>query len=346
MHMLRRIVGLSLFLHCALPVLAAEPPPSRLWTDAQGHLTQAAEALREEMLQARRRGLDPLDYELPVPVAGVDPADFERRFSQAVARFVTHLERGHVAPQEAGHALPPRRAALDAASTLRALARAGDVAALLDAHEPRYRHFVLLKQALARYRRLAEAGPDVPLPKLPSRRVAAGEPYADAGLLRQRLVQLGDLETASAAGQDGFDAGLADALSRFQARHGLAADGVLGASTWRELNVPLARRVRQIELAMERVRWLPPPPDGPFIVVNIPQFRLYAFKGPGDSEQAMTAMNVIVGRTFPRFRTPVFSADIRQVVFRPYWDVPANILRNELLPDLRRDLRIAEREGY
>ena len=172
---------------------------------------------------------------------------------------------------------------------------------------------------------------------MPRRSIRPGEDYPDAGALRQRLAQLGDLPPTgdTVAG-----------LIAFQQRHGLAADGVLGDSTRRALNVPISRRLQQIELAMERVRWLPPPPQGPFIVVNIPQFRLFAFKGPLDAEQAMTAMNVIVGKTYPRFRTPVFTADIRQVVFRPYWDVPRNILRNELLPDLQREPQVAARDGY
>jgi len=103
--------------------------------------------------------------------------------------------------------------------------------------------------------------------------------------------------------------------------------------------------VRQIELSMERARWLPAP-EGPFILVNIPQFRLFAFRGPRDSESAMQAMNVIVGRSFPRYKTPVFRADMRYVVFQPYWDVPPSIVRTELLPKLRNSLSYADTQGY
>ncbi|MEY4760238.1 MAG: hypothetical protein RLZZ200_94, partial [Pseudomonadota bacterium] len=163
-----------------------------------------------------------------------------------------------------------------------------------------------------------------------------------------RLQQLGDLPAIDgpAAMASQLDADTVTALRAFQRRHGLEDDGVLGQATHQALNVPLRHRVAQIEWSMERVRWLPPPPEGPFIVVNIPQFRLFAFRGPFDAEQSMTAMNVIVGKTFPRFRTPVFMASIRQVVFRPYWDVPRSILRNEVLPELRREPSRVAREGY
>jgi murein L,D-transpeptidase YcbB/YkuD len=90
--------------------------------------------------------------------------------------------------------------------------------------------------------------------------------------------------------------------------------------------------VRQIELSMERLRWLPHL-DGRFVGVNIPMFRLWAVEATHTSP---LAMNVIVGRALDT-RTPVFVARMRQVVFRPYWNVPRSIVRGELLPLLRRD---------
>jgi murein L,D-transpeptidase YcbB/YkuD len=142
-----------------------------------------------------------------------------------------------------------------------------------------------------------------------------------------------------------MDAPLVAALARFQARHGLQADGVLGAGTLAAVQVPVTERIQQLLMSMERARWLPRP-SGPFILVNIPQFRLYAFRGPGDSEQHMLAMNVIVGRTFPSHNTPVFMADMRYVVFRPYWDVPGSIARNEILPKLRQNLAWGAEQDY
>jgi murein L,D-transpeptidase YcbB/YkuD len=99
-------------------------------------------------------------------------------------------------------------------------------------------------------------------------------------------------------------------------------------------SAPYGRRIRQIELTLERWRWLPTF-DTPPIIVNIPQFRLFAFETTRDLKSQILQMDVIVGRTFPKLRTPVFAADLKYVIFRPYWDVPYSITQHEMLPDLR-----------
>ena len=120
-------------------------------------------------------------------------------------------------------------------------------------------------------------------------------------------------------------------------------DGVLGQATFAQLSRPLSFRVRQIELTMERWRWLPTELDSAPIIVNIPQFRLFAFESTSDSEASIRQMDVIVGRAFHATQTPVFSADMTYVVFRPYWDVPYSIARKEIVPAARRDLACIER---
>jgi murein L,D-transpeptidase YcbB/YkuD len=92
--------------------------------------------------------------------------------------------------------------------------------------------------------------------------------------------------------------------------------------------------VRKIELTLERWRWLPAFQTPP-IIVNIPEFRLFAFRTTADRAEDILQMDVIVGRTFPRTRTPVFVADMTSVIFRPYWDVPRNIMLREELPKIR-----------
>jgi murein L,D-transpeptidase YcbB/YkuD len=131
---------------------------------------------------------------------------------------------------------------------------------------------------------------------------------------------------------------------KFQRRHGLPPDGVLGKETLTQLNVAPARRVEQIELSLERLRRLPPLPQSALIAVNIPSFRLWAFAdGPAD-EHAEISMPVIVGRAV-RTPTPVFISDMRYVEFNPYWNVPSSISRNEIIPRLERDPGYLEREA-
>ena len=322
-----------------------------LW-HREGALTPAGRALLAQLAAADERGLNPADYDVQTLQAlatahdAASQATLDRRLSQAAVLLATHLQRGRVTPAAAGYQLPLPAPAEDPVATLLALSGSTDLPAALDGFEPHYNHYHLLKQALAQYRQLAALPPLPALPALPMRSVKPGETYAGADALRARLARLGDLPAAQASSSGTvLDEVLAAALARFQGRHGLQPDGVLGAGTLAALQVPLTDRVRQLHLSMERARWLPRP-SGPFILVNIPQFRLYAFRGPGDSEQHMLAMNVIVGRTFPSHNTPVFMADMRYVVFRPYWDVPPSIARNEILPKLRERLAWGGEQDY
>jgi murein L,D-transpeptidase YcbB/YkuD len=226
------------------------------------------------------------------------------------------------------------------------------VAAAQQTIEPPFTHYRLLERALADYLALA-ADATLSTPAAPGPRpLHAGDRYQDAAALRRLLRALGDLPAAapSPGGTGGdesattFDAGLAQGLRHFQARHGLSAEGTLGGSTYRALRTPLGQRVRQIALTLERWRWLPPL-ETPPIIVNIPQFELFAFQGIEDRGDQILQMPVIVGRTYPRTRTPVFMGDLRYVVFRPYWDVPRDIAVRELLPQIRSHPDYLQREG-
>lgn len=118
------------------------------------------------------------------------------------------------------------------------------------------------------------------------------------------------------------------------ARYRLLAAGTAVPTDAEMRSAPFARRVRQIELTLERWRWLPTF-DTPPIIVNIPQFRLFAFRSTQDRKAQILQMDVIVGRTYLRTQTPVFVADMREVIFRPYWDVPYSITEREMLPAIR-----------
>lgn len=344
--------ALGLFCAAATPGRAAGPQPL-LWSQA-GNASPAARSLVETLESASRYGLSPADYDA-APLAAqlgalsagqpTTPADwsaFDSRLTAAALKLIRQLHYGRIDPRAAGFDLPPRTESFDAAVVLGRLAAQPDTSAVLAAVEPDYLHYRLLRQALARYRSLA-AAPALPaLPALPRRSVKPGEPYEGSAQLRGRLVAEGDMPSPAAPREDGFlDEQLVAGLKRFQYLHGLAEDGALGASTLAALRVPFAQRVRQIELTLERWRWVPAlrPPT---LIVNIPQFRLFLIRSGVDNEADMLRMNVIVGRQYPQLHTPVFTADMTAVLFRPYWDVPPSIVRRELLAELRRDPRYLE----
>jgi len=156
-----------------------------------------------------------------------------------------------------------------------------------------------------------------------------------------RLRLLGDMPAGG--DETAYDAAVADGVKHFQERHGLTADGKLGAATVRALNVPLASRVTHLEDALERWRWMPPEFPQPPVVVNIPEFRLRAFEG---GEKVAVAMNVVVGKAAPT-QTPVFTDNIQYIVFRPYWNVPPSIVRSSVIPGINRSgSSYLERESF
>lgn len=166
--------------------------------------------------------------------------------------------------------------------------------------------------------------------------VKPGDPYGDGDALKRRLIAFGDIAGGATpeAASGILDDTLAAGVKSFQERHELTADGVLGKQTYDELVVPPAQRVRQIELTLERWRWLPEFRTPP-IVVNVPHYRLFAFRGTADREADIMQMDVIVGKTFPSAQTPVFAASMTYLVFQPYWDVPNSTVQRELLPKIR-----------
>ncbi len=331
-----------------------------LWYRQEG-LTPAARSLIRQLQHVDERGLLLADYDGPrlaqlatdldhqqsaktIAVASLDVA-----LSIAAARLASDLQQGRVDPGRLGHDLDVRRPVFDAAAVVAALATAPDLASALDALEPPFRHYALLKIALARYRMLAQRPEWTQLPPLPRPSVHPGETYAGASALRRLLAAFADLPETS-AGQDAasqmLDPMLVAGLARFQARYGLDADGILGRETFRALTTPIEARVRQIELSLERLRWLPPKLESPPIIVNIPQFRLFAFRTTQDHAKDILQMDVIVGSAFKGRQTPVFAADMRYVVLHPYWDVPRSILEKELLPAIQADPAWVADNGY
>jgi murein L,D-transpeptidase YcbB/YkuD len=329
-----------------------------LWSDGEKP-TAAAIVLLQELRQAAARGLEPEDYPgnrlayllidlIDSPHAGIEQwALFDASLSLAAIRFLSDLHYGRVEPSAVGHNLTVERIRLDIPTTLAHLATAVDVPLAIDALEPQFSHYVLLKHQLARYRALADEATVNALPPLPAKSVKPGEPYAGAAQLLALLAALGD--TASAAAPATATAApaaapeapaaltptLVEALKHFQSRHGEKPDGVLGAATFGELTKPLAGRVRQIELTMERWRWMPSDRVSAPISGNIPQFRLFAFESTADSEAHIRQMDVIVGKAFEATQTPVFTADMSYVIFRPYWEVPYSIALKEIVPGAR-----------
>jgi murein L,D-transpeptidase YcbB/YkuD len=310
----------------------------------------AASSMLAELSNAASHGLDPADYDVAWISGEVNAIQAGDRAPERVARadvaltvsfcrFLSDLNRGRVTPEQAGFKFGRDEKPLDLPALLRSGVTTGRWHDAVAAAEPSFPLYRRLKEALARYRSFAAVSVP-PLPPLPGgkRKIEPGESYPGVAALSERLRLVGDLPPAAAAPTDDkYQGALVDGVRAFQSRHGLKDDGVLGKDTLAELATPVSARLRQIELSLERLRWLPELPPGPLIAVNIPSFRLWAFAYGRDEVTPQLTMPVIVGRAVKARETPVFIGQMRYVEFSPYWNVPPAIQRSEIVPKLERD---------
>ncbi len=317
-----------------------------------GQPSASALALIQAFRDAWKRGLEPEDYDASrwdarlqaLKGPNADPARFDAALTVCAMRLVSDLHIGRINPQHFHFGLSVQGKKYDLPRFLRErLMTAADVSAVLDGVEPPFPGYRRTEAALVRYAEMAR-GPAVEALPVPAKAVRPGERYAEAAALGRRLVLLGDLapDAAPAANSDVYGGALVEGVKRFQLRHGLDDDGRLGPDTVKQLNVPLADRVRQLQLALERWRWLPSEFSSPPIIVNIPDFRLRVID---KTDNVAIDMRVVVGKAAPT-QTPVFSRDMTYVVFRPYWNVPPSILRGEIVPAITRDRNYIANKRY
>lgn len=150
-------------------------------------------------------------------------------------------------------------------------------------------------------------------------------------LLRERLKATHDLPEYYDRDDNLFDRSLAQAVKAFQTRNGLTADGIVGKMTLQQLNVPPDIRLKQIVINMQRWMSLAHRLNGRFIMVNVPDYELYAY----DNNEKILTMKAIVGK--PGAETPELQSQISRLVFNPYWNVPTKIAQNEIVKKVRED---------
>lgn len=263
-------------------------------------------------------------------------AAFEHDLDTAMLQFLADVHSGRIQSAYRQPAGAPGQ--FDPVAYLGAAAKAGRLEQAVEAAAPAIPLYRRVQHTLAAYRELAALYPDwPPLPAVHGGGVLAGAPYQGAALLRERLQLLGDLDPEAdvPTGSDNvYTAELAAGIRRFQSRHGLAENGALDPPTLAALGVPNRRRVQQLELTLERLRWLPPLPAGRFVAVNLPAYRLWGFDSRDPTLAPQLEMRVIVG-TAARTPTPLFIGQMRYLEFNPYWNVPRSIELGEILPKLK-----------
>jgi len=208
-----------------------------------------------------------------------------------------------------------------------------------DKYFPQNKQYKLLQDEVTKYYNLQKDSTwdtAITLEK-PKKKYKLGDSSDAFAQIKHRLFLLGDMPQQDTTKQ--FDSTFSDGIKSFQRRMGLNETGTVDTATLRELNVPIRDRIKQLIVNLERMRWLPAESDSNYIVVNIPEFRLYVY----DDGHVEFPMNVIVGEEGTG--TVIFTGKLKYIVFSPYWNVPASIVKKEIIPEMDKNPNYLEEQN-
>jgi len=299
--------------------------------------TPRLQQLIDRLANAKADGLKPKDYPADYLVKLHDAANLslpdhaaftELMFTSFFLVYAADIKVGRFVPAKIDPELYLDRRTVNGPETLAKLAQFGDLTGFFADWEPQRAEYRALKVMLAQYRALEHAGG---WPRIdPSDALKPGMDDLRVAQVRARLQASGDY-TAGGTETSVYDDTLVAAVRRFQKRHGLDADGVIGKQSLLALNIKVQDRILQIIANMERWRWMPEQLGDDYIMVNIAGFELTRVQ----RKKIVRRMKVVVGKTY--HRTPVFSGKIRYLEFNPTWTVPMSIATKEMLPQLQKD---------
>lgn len=315
------------------------------WSDNSGPLWQINDLITA-IGNADREGLRPADYHLDklktileeirhnqkkqAPLNPRRLADLDLLSTDAFLILGSHYLAGRINPETIDPEWIAYRREADLADALQKALDANRIETALEDLLPQQPGYGRLKEALLKYRELSAGGGWPLVPEGP--KMKTGDRGPRVVVLRDRLRREGYLFIDVLSSEEGlFDDALDEAVRQFQRQHGLLVDGVVGPATLGALNVSAPERAQQVEVNLERWRWLPESLGKRHIIVNIAAFELDVIEG---GHSALT-MRVVVGRDYRR--TPVFSDKITYLVLNPHWEVPLNIALQDKIPLILKD---------
>jgi L,D-transpeptidase YcbB len=322
------------------------------WSDNTGPLS-IADSLLDAVRNAYLDGLHPEDYHLiqieelltairerqrrNQPVNYFYFVDLDLLLTDAFLTLGSHLFGGRLDPVSFDPEWQPSRREVDLVEILNNAVQNRIIKESLYSLLPHYSEYFRLRESLARYRKVHNEGGWPVIPEGPTMR--RGESGERITALQERLLLAGDLDRDVLTNDRLFDHTLESAVIRFQRRHGLEPDGLVGRETLAQLNTSVEKRLQQVLINMERWRWLPTDLGDRYIIVNIANFELEVI----ESGELVMNMRVIVGRHYRR--TPVFTGHMTYLVLSPFWNIPPGITANDVLPQVRSDIYYLEKNN-
>lgn len=331
------IEGESVSSLTVLPALYERRGYAPLWTQAAAvdQLTAAIDGIDTDGLDSRdyhrsalrrlhRRLADSSQHDASLA------AEYDVLLTDSLIRLGYHLLVGKVDPEklDANWNMNPSLGDLDAILAMASAVETARIPQLLEQLRPQHPTYANLKQALARYRAIQQRGGWDKVADGPTLKPGISDPRIPA--VRRRLAATGELDTSSTTSQQ-FDSALEKAVKAFQTNHALVPDGAVGPATLATMNVSVAARIDQIRVNLERARWVLHNLPEKLVLVDIAGFEVRLMR----DGQTIWSTRAQVGK--PYRKTPVFRDSIRYLEINPTWTVPPTILKQDILPRLKKD---------
>lgn len=308
----------------------------------------STDIILKTLQDAPAEGLHPEDFD----VAGLqmirdsmknapDPEkenELDLHLTYSLVRYVSQLCFGRIDPMMIDPTWPETGRNCDVHQIVFDALQHNTIERLAEELSPKIPEYQGLKTTLHRYRDIAAQGGWQPVTAEPSQKQGTRRVQPNPSQLAAYLARTGDLNQ-TAENEVPSRAAVKEAVSRFQARHGLDANGVVNPKTTAAMSVSVEDRINQIEINMDRMRWIAHRLEPRHIRVYIPGFQLSVH----EDNQVPLQMRAIVGSK--ENPTPVLDDEIEHVVFSPYWNIPISIAVKEFLPKIKKDSNYLQREG-
>jgi murein L,D-transpeptidase YcbB/YkuD len=299
---------------------------ARIWTDEPRRIK-----LLRVLKKAHEEGLNPKDYAIDLltnyetnknKLDSIEWEKYDQLLTKSVKNYCIHLMSGKLNPKKIYRNWDLTPEPIIGDSTLISWLKSDSIFEKINALQPKHEGYRRLKNAL----KLINGFPEIDFNPIYSKdKIIENDSLKVVITIKKRLIYWKDLAPMDSI-NGVYDQPTVMAVKRFQLRHGLATDGIIGKGTLAALNFSKKQRKEQIIVNLERWRWFPKNLGSEYIIINIPDYKLTLVK----NNDTLRTHRVIVGR--PKRKTPVLSSKLTKVIFNPTWTVPPTILREDVIP--------------
>jgi len=329
--------GKVLFSKTEMPRIYADADYNLIWKDKKNR-----NDLIKNLKESFDEGLLPEDYHLKrieellnnSSYSKLKPqvaADVDMLMTDALLLYASHLVSGKVEQSQLHSEWDVERNSrpekID--SLVSVTLKDHNLNAAFQSLKPQHYYYMLLRIKLKEYRDIEKNGGWKKIPE--GETLKKGMKDGRILAVRDYLKIIKDLPDVQVENDSLFDEDLEKAVKKFQDRHNLTTDGVIGTGTLKQMNIPVEDRIDQIRINLERARWVMHHPEDNFLIVNIAGFYVKHFR----NKEAIFTSKVIVGKY--NKSTPIFKDTMEYIVLNPTWTLPYSIATHETLPRLKKD---------